>query len=146
MLFMLFRSALSLFAAAGLLSISFLGIKAQTQASTARIDPGINAPAFVIGPIYTQPIDPSGKLLLSSWLDPDGSDFDQYVWDNFTLPSNETITEIDWFGGYDPTRLGRGGPVVDFTVAIYPSNVAGTEPAVAMSPARIAAVTWVAET
>ena len=87
-----------------------------------------------MGPIYTQPVDPSGRLFLSSWLDPDGSDFDQYVWDNFTLQSNETITEIDWFGAYDPMRAGLGGPVLDFTVAIYPSIAAGTEPAVANPP------------
>ena len=33
-----------------------------------------------------QPVDPNGKLLLSAWLDPNGSDFDEYAWDNFTLP------------------------------------------------------------
>jgi hypothetical protein len=95
---------------------------------------GIITPAVVIGPIFTQPVDPSGKLLLSSWLDPDGSDNDRYVWDNFTLPTTETITEIDWFGGYDPTKLGAGGPVLDFRVDIYPSIAAGTEPAVANPP------------
>src|SRR6185503_528715 len=51
-----------------------------------------------------------------------------------TLQSNETITEIDWFGGYDPLKFGAGGSVVDFTVAIYPSIAAGTEPGVAGPP------------
>ena len=43
-----------------------------------------------------------------------------------------TITEVQWRGGYSPARL--GGPVVDFTLAIYPSIPAGTEPDVAHPP------------
>jgi len=73
-------------------------------------------------------------LLLSSWLDPDGSDSDQYVWDNFTIQSNQTITEIDWFGGYDPAKFGSGGPTLDFSVSIFPSIAAGTEPDVVNPP------------
>jgi hypothetical protein len=92
------------------------------------------APALVSGIIFDQPLDLSGKLFLSSWKDPDGTDFDQYVWDNFTLLSSETITEIDWVGAYDPLKSGMGGPVLDFKVAIYPSIAAGTEPAVAFPP------------
>lgn len=89
---------------------------------------------FQTGSLYEQPIDPNGKLILSSWRDPDGSDFDQYVWDDFTLPNNGTITQIQWYGGYDPLKSGMGGPVMDFTVSIYPSIAAGTEPAVADPP------------
>ncbi len=92
------------------------------------------APAQVSGTLFDQPVDPSGKLFLSAWIDPDGTDFDQKVWDNFTLQSDATITEIDWFGAYDPLKIGIGGPVLDFTVAIYPSIAAGTEPAVAFPP------------
>jgi hypothetical protein len=88
----------------------------------------------VTGVIYEQPVDPNGKLLLSSWRDPDGSNNDQYIWDDFTLQSNETITEINWFGVYDPLKFGRGGPVLDFSVSIFPSIAAGTEPAVANPP------------
>src|SRR4026207_241478 len=80
---------------------------------------GVNELAITTGSLYEQPVDPNGKLLLSAWLDPDVSDNDQYVWDNFTLQSNETITEIDWFGVYDPLRFGAGGPVIDFSVSIY---------------------------
>lgn len=90
--------------------------------------------ALTTGTLYDLPVDPNGKLLLSAWLDPDGSDYDEYVWDDFMLPSDETITEIDWYGVYDPLKLGKGGPVADFTVSIYPSIPAGTEPAVAGSP------------
>jgi hypothetical protein len=116
------------------LSWGFSSTSSQTQASTNGIFLKVIAPDVVIGPIFTQPIDPSGKLYPSAWLDPDGSDFDQYVWDDFTLQSNETITEIHWYGGYDPLKYGIGGPVVDFTIAIYPSIAAGTEPAVANPP------------
>ena len=134
MFFKSFRDVSCIVVAIMLLVISSFRTSAQAQSSTDKINPGINAPDIQVGSIYTQPVDPNGKLLLSSWLDPDGSDNDQYVWDNFTLQSNATITEIDWFGVYDPTRFGAGGPVLDFSVSIYPSSPAGTEPAVANSP------------
>ena len=107
---------------------------AGTQPFTDKTNEDFINQALVTGIIYEQPVDPNGKLLLSSWLDPDGSDNDQYVWDSFTLQSNETITEIDWFGVYDPLRFGAGGPVVDFRVSIFPSITAGTEPDIANPP------------
>lgn len=107
---------------------------AQTQSFTGKTNQGAIAQADLTGTLFSQPVDPTGPLLLSAWLDPDGSDFDQYIWDNFTLPSNATITEIDWFGVYDPLKFGQGGPVLDFSVSIYPSNISGTEPAVAGPP------------
>jgi hypothetical protein len=84
--------------------------------------------------VYSQPPNSSGKLLQSSLRDPDGSAIDQWVWDDFTLGWTQTITEVRWRGGYDPARLGSGGPVVDFTLAIYPSNPTGVEPDVAHPP------------
>lgn len=102
--------------------------------SSCSTNTRVNDQGILISTIYNQPVDPNGKLLLSSWLDPDGSDYDQFVWDNFTLQSNETITEINWFGVYDPLKFGAGGPVIDFMVSIYPSIAAGTEPDVAHLP------------
>ena len=128
------RSILLFLFAFILMSRSYFPTDRRAQASTDGSYLGINTSAAIIGPIFTQPIDPSGKLLLSSRLDPDGSDADRYVWDNFTLQKTETITEIDWFGGYDPLRFGAGGPVIDFDVSIYPSIAANTEPAVAGQP------------
>jgi hypothetical protein len=128
------RGVLFFLVVASLLSCSSLSVNTQTQPSTVKTELQADAPALLTGPIYTQPIDPIGKLFLSSWLDPDGSDYDQYVWDNFTLQTNGTITEIDWFGGYDPTKFGAGGPVLDFSVSIFPSIAAGTEPDVVHPP------------
>ena len=95
---------------------------------------GATAQVLQTGTIYDQPVDPAGKLILSSWREPDGSDFDQYVWEDFTIPAGGTITGMQWYGGYDPLKSGKGGPVADFTVSIYPSIPAGTEPAVANPP------------
>ena len=129
------RGSLFFLVTASLLSCGSPPANTQTQPSTDKTNLQTNnASTLLTGPIYDQPIDPSGKLYLSSWLDPDGSDFDQNVWDDFTLQSDQTITEIDWSGAYDPARAGRGGPVLDFNVSIYPSIAAGTEPAVAGQP------------
>ena len=128
------RSLLLFLFAFILMSWSYFSTDRRAQASTDGSYLGINASTGVTGPIFIQPRDPSGKLLLSSWLEPDGSNGDRYVWDNFTLQKTETITEIGWFGGYDPMRFGDGGPVIDFSVSIYPSIAANTEPAVAYPP------------
>ena len=124
------RGALVLLIAFGLLSLEYIRVSALPQ----TLDLDRDHPASQTGSLYEQPIDPNGKLFLSSRRDPDGSDYDQYVWDDFILPSAGTINEIDWYGGYDPLQSGRGGPVVDFTISIYPSIAAGTEPAVANPP------------
>ncbi len=134
MFFKVFHSLFSFWVAVGLLFVASCNGMA---ASDPAMDPSplaANEPVLVTGVLYNQPVDPSGKLLLSAWLDPDGSDLDQYIWDNFTLQSNETISEIQWFGLYDPIKFGAGGPVADFQVSIYPSIAAGTEPAVAGAP------------
>lgn len=91
-------------------------------------------PSDQVYALYDQPVDPNGKILQSSWLDPDGSDFDIYIWDDFTLLADQTVSVVQWHGGYDPLQMGRGGAVVDFTVAIYPSIATGTEPDVANPP------------
>ncbi len=84
--------------------------------------------------VYSQPHNLSGVLFQSSWLDPNESNDDRYIWDNFTLQSTQVITEVQWRGGYDPAKFGSGGPVLDFSVAIYPSAAAGTQPDVLNPP------------
>jgi hypothetical protein len=81
--------------------------------------------------IYTQPPSPAGTLYQSSR---NGSDYDRYVWDGFSLPSSQAVTEVRWRGGYDPARFGSGGPVLDFTVSIYPSIPGGSQPDVINPP------------
>lgn len=128
------RNILTVWIIAGLFFASSCSPTSQTQVSTLQKNVGNITLPFVTGSIYSQPVDPNGKLLLSAWLDPDGSNADQYIWDNFTIQSNETITDIEWYGVYDPLKFGAGKPVVDFSVSIYPSIPAGTEPAVANPP------------
>lgn len=84
--------------------------------------------------VYSQPPSPEGGLLLSSLSDPDGSDTDHWAWDNFTLAGAQSITEVRWRGGYDPALLGSGGPVFAFTVDVYASITAGTEPDISHPP------------
>ena len=108
MFFKVFRGILFLLAVASLLSCGSPPANIQTQPSTNKTELQLNAAGTITGTIYEQPVDPSGKLYLSAWIDPDGTDFDQYIWDNFTLPSDQTITDINWIGAYDPTRANLG--------------------------------------
>lgn len=84
--------------------------------------------------VYDQPPDSTGRLIQSSWWTPNGSDYDRYVWEDFTLPTAQAISQITWRGGYDPARFGSGGPVLDFTVAIYASISAGIQPDLTRAP------------
>ncbi len=84
--------------------------------------------------IYNQPPSATGVFYLSSWWTPNDSDHDQYVYDDFTLTTTQSISEIQWRGAFDPAKLGSGGPVLDFTVAIYASTPAGTQPDVVNPP------------
>lgn len=95
---------------------------------------GSRAQALPAAVLYSQPHNGSNTLYHSSWMDPDGSDWDQWVWDSFILPSTHQITEIQWRGGFDPSYGGSGGAVVNFTVGIYASIAAGTEPNVVDPP------------
>jgi len=86
---------------------------------------GLSASA---GVVYTQP-PAGGGLLPSAWWSPNGSDYDQYAWDNFSLASNAPITEVKWRGGF-----GYGSPtssITSFTIAIYPSIVGNSQPNIA---------------
>ena len=89
-------------------------------------------PAFGIV-AYEQPPSATGGVLQSSWLDPDGSDADQYVWDSFILTADTPITEIRWRGGFQYNGM-YGGPVINFTVAIYPSTPGLSQPDIVHPP------------
>lgn len=79
--------------------------------------------------LYQQPPNPAGGSFMSAWWDPDGSNYDRYLWDAFTLVDSASIRSIEWRGTF-----GASGPATDFTVAIYASIPAGTQPDVAHPP------------
>jgi len=83
------------------------------------------------GVLYQQPPNASGGFYKSSWWDPDGSNYDEYVWDRFVLGFAADIDSIGWRGAYDGSA---GGPAVNFTVAIYGSSVGGSQPDVSNPP------------
>ena len=77
------------------------------------------------------PYSPAG-LALSSWWEPDDSDWDNTTWDAFTLPDGGTVTEVRWRGGY---QYGDTyGKVTGFVVGFWPSNSYGGEPDVLAEP------------
>jgi hypothetical protein len=88
---------------------------------------GVNSHSEVVT-VYNQPVSSSGGLYQSSRLDSNGSDYDQYVWDDFTIQSTTSISEIHWTGAYDPVKFGAGGKVLDFSVAFFSSIAAGSQP------------------
>jgi hypothetical protein len=106
--------------------VALLALTGGTRFAVAR--------ALATGIVYSQPPKATGGILPSSLRDPDGSATDQWVWDGFIFSSAQTITEIRWRGAYDPARFGSGGPVVDFTIDIYPSSANGAQPDVAHPP------------
>jgi hypothetical protein len=83
--------------------------------------------------VYSQPHDSTGTLRQSSWMYPDGSDYDWFIWDSFIIPAPESITEIRWRGGYLYGGM-YSSTVPSFTIAIYPSIAANTEPDVVHPP------------
>ncbi len=72
--------------------------------------------------LFNQPHDGTGTIHQSSSWDPNGSDYDQLVWDRFSLSSDQAITAVNWRGG------GATSSIVSFTVAIYASIPAGSQP------------------
>ena len=83
--------------------------------------------------VFQQPPSPAGGLLQSPWWVPDDSDYDILSWDDFTLAVPHAITKIQWRGGF----LYGGsysGPVINFSVEIYPSIVGGSQPDVTAAP------------
>lgn len=69
---------------------------------------------------------PAGGLIVSSWVDPDGSDADMYAYDEFVLGSDATITEVRWRGGYTQNQF--GGPVTNFSITFFESIAGGSQP------------------
>lgn len=78
--------------------------------------------------VFSYPPSPSGGLVASAWVDPDGSDSDIFAWNDFTLPATESITEVRWRGGYAYGAL--YGKAFDFSISFHATNITGFEPLV----------------
>ena len=73
------------------------------------------------GVVFEQPHDGSGTLHHSSRYQPNGTDYDQFVWDSFSVPTAQAVTEIRWRGGYNPGWAYWDGQIANFRVSIYAS-------------------------
>ncbi len=76
--------------------------------------------------VFSHPFNGSGTLIPSSWVFENGSDADMYAYDDFTLGSDQAITEIRWRGGY--AYNAAYGRVFDFSITFYDSTANGTQP------------------
>lgn len=118
--------------------VTLNSIGTQTLTATDTIDGGITGSLCNIpqtAAVFSQDPNPAGGLDKSSWYPPDGMDGDQYVWDSFALNSTQSIGEIHWRGGYSYSALGFGSsPVSDFTIALYASIGAGSQPNILTRP------------
>ncbi|MBS1727720.1 MAG: PEP-CTERM sorting domain-containing protein [Armatimonadetes bacterium] len=73
----------------------------------------------------------SGNIIQSAWWSPDGSDYDVYTWDDFTLSADSTISEVWWRGGNAIT--GNGG-ISGFSIRFYESITGGFQPKITALP------------
>jgi hypothetical protein len=104
------------------------GTQTLTVTDTANATITGSLGAATSGTGFTQPPNPSGGLIASSWLNPEGSDSDIYSYDNFTLPSNQSVTAINWRGGYIYNAMFSRAN--DFTITFFDSILNGAEPLV----------------
>ena len=65
--------------------------------AAASIDSGAN--------VFVRPADGTGTVFLSSWSDPNGSDYDEYVYDDFTPAADDNISQVLWRGAYINNQL-----------------------------------------
>jgi len=92
--------------------------------------------------VFSQPIAPAGGLNVSSWIPPNGNNADVYAWDDFTLAFTQTITRVQWRGGY--AFGGLFGQAYDFRVSFFASGAGGTQPLITAFPSHPSAETVIA--
>lgn len=80
------------------------------------------------GVAYEQPHNGSATIFQSSRFAANGTDYDQFVWDSFSVPTAQAITEIRWRGGYEPAKAYWGGQITNFRVSIYGSILGNFQP------------------
>ena len=90
-------------------------------AGPASIDSGAN--------VFVRPADGTGTVFLSSWSDPNGSDYDEYVYDDFTPAADDNISQVLWRGAYINNQLYTAA-VSHFTITFYESIAGGSQPRV----------------
>ncbi|MCX6878554.1 MAG: hypothetical protein NTW21_32780 [Verrucomicrobia bacterium] len=116
-----------------------LTMKCKSLAATLLL---LAAGGTQAGLIYDQPATGTAALLASSRYAPNGTDYDQYVWDAFSTPTAQALTEIRWRGGYNPAMASVGGDIVNFKVSIYESTPGLSQPYLGplypVSPATLA--------
>ena len=66
--------------------------------------------------VYYQPHNLSDTLYQSSG---NGSLWDRFVWDNFTLSTDQDIIAVTWRGGYIYGTADPFGPVLDFSISFW---------------------------
>ncbi|MBE0556427.1 MAG: chitobiase/beta-hexosaminidase C-terminal domain-containing protein, partial [Proteobacteria bacterium] len=111
------------------LTIKAMAVKAgMPNSDIASASYTINTGGVAV--LFSYPASASGGLIRSSWVSPDGSDADFYAYNDFTLPTTRSITEVRWRGGY--LQGGAFGPANDFTVTFFATNVTGAEPLVTL--------------
>jgi hypothetical protein len=81
--------------------------------------------------VFSHPPNLAGGLIASSWVDPDGSDVDQYAYDAFILGADRSISEVRFRGGYlyDATLPnGSKDLVTYFRITFYASVIGNFQP------------------
>jgi hypothetical protein len=73
------------------------------------------------GVVFDQSHDGSGTLHHSSRYQANGTDYDQFVWDSFSVTEAQAVTGIRWRGGYNPGWSYWAGQIANFRVSIYAS-------------------------
>ncbi len=80
----------------------------------------LSVPASASTVLYTQPYDGSGNLYASQNDTTGGNGNFATVYDNFTLATAATVTEVQWVGGY--FNPGPPGTITGWTVNFYSDN------------------------
>lgn len=80
------------------------------------------------GVVFEQAHDGSGTLHHSSLYQANGTDHDQFVWDSFSVPGAQAVTEIRRRGGYNPGWAYWAGQIANFHVSIYASIPGNSQP------------------
>jgi hypothetical protein len=84
----------------------------------------LEARSFVFGRVPS----PDGGMFPSSFVSPDGTDSDSYVYDSFVLEEDAFIGQVRWRGGY--AFGGAYGAVNGFLITFYASTAGETQPLV----------------